>query len=112
MEIRIDISGVNTNDGDDSIHVNGKNGPVIHLYYQHTYFFCVEQDDNSDHTFILTNSPYGGSQAKMIYDGFEPISKGCVCFKVGKCTLRYFFYQCTKHACEGGLVIVHDPNTK
>jgi hypothetical protein len=102
------------NDDKDSIHVNGKNGPVLHLYRGCTYFFCVEQPGiteecpEANHCFVLTNSPVGGHSAKPIVGGFAPVSKGCVCFKVDKHTPRYFFYQCSKHEFEGGLVIVHD----
>ena len=103
------------NNGDESIHINGKNGPVLHLYRGSTYFFCVEQSSPSDDSscdsesfFFLTDSPSGGSGSKAIKGGFAPVSKGCVCFKVDKCTPRYFFYQSSRHAFEGGLVIVHD----
>lgn len=105
------------NRGDESIHINGKNGPVLHLYRGSTYFFCVEQcnvsdlsDSSSDdkHFFFLTDSPCGGVGSQAIQSGFAPVSKGCVCFKVDKCTPRYFFYQSSCQAFQGGLVIVHD----
>jgi hypothetical protein len=95
-----------------SVHINGKNGPIIHLYRGCTYFFCVEQcgDENRDpeHAFVLTNSPAGGCDSRIIPEGFAPISKGCVCFKVTKYTPRYFFYQDSKNEFAGGLVIIHD----
>jgi YHS domain-containing protein len=98
--------------GDLSVHINGKNGPVLHLYRGCTYFFCVEQEipegQDPKHAFILTNSPAGGPDSRLIPGGFAPVSKGCVCFKVDKCTPRYFFYQESKNAFAGGLVIVHD----
>lgn len=100
------------NTGDKSIHINGKNGPVLHLYRECNYFFCVEQNihEGGDpvHSFVLTNSPVGGLSSRIIPNGFAPVSKGCVCFKVDKCTPRYFFYQDSKGEFEGGLVIVHD----
>lgn len=100
------------NKGSDSVHINGKNGPVLHLYRGSTYFFCVEQDvkegEEAKHSFVLTTSPAGGPDSQVIPEGFAPVSKGCVCFKVGKNTPRYFFYQDSKHEFEGGLVIVHD----
>lgn len=103
------------NESDESIHINGKNGPVLHLYRGSTYFFCVEQsnvsDDSSEdakHFFFLTDSPAGGIGSHSIQGGFAPVSKGCICFKVDKCTPRYFFYQSSRQAFEGGLVIVHD----
>lgn len=92
----------------ESIHINGKNGPVLHLYRGCVYFFCIEKCSNSGHEFVLTNSPVGGKNAKSIVGGFEPISEGCVGFKVTKSTPRYFFYQDTQHKYLGGLVIVHD----
>jgi hypothetical protein len=100
------------NDDTESIHVNGKNGPVLHLHRGCTYFFCVDQDvpegAEAEHLFILTTSPVGGSSSKPIRGGFNPIAKGCICFKVEKYTPRYFYYQCARHLFEGGLVIVHD----
>lgn len=103
------------NEGEESIYINGKNGPVLHLYRGCTYFFVVEQkevtdesSDDSKHFFVLTNSPVGGSTARVINGGFAPISKGCVCFKVDKHTPRYFYYQSSKQTFEGGLIIVHD----
>ena len=103
------------NTNDESIHINGKNGPVLHLYRGSTYFFCVEQPNVSDdssceakHFFFLTDSPSGGIGSQAIQGGFAPVSKGCVCFKVDKCTPRYFFYQSSRQGFEGGLVIVHD----
>lgn len=100
------------NESDSSVHINGKNGPVLHLYRSCTYFFCIEQElsEGADpqHTFVLTNSPAGGANSRIIPNGFVPVSKGCVCFKVDKSTPRYFFYQDSKHAFAGGLVIVHD----
>ena len=96
----------------ESIHINGKNGPVLHLYRDSVYFFCVEQDlvegEDAKHAFILTNSPIGGHNAKMIKGGFAPVSKGCVCFKVDEQTPRYFFYQDYKNESAGGTILVHD----
>ncbi|MEO6068779.1 MAG: hypothetical protein ABIQ41_12465 [Gemmatimonadales bacterium] len=100
------------NKGDNqSIHINGKNGPVLHLYRDCTYFFCVEQkhcESGDVHQFVLTNKPDGGKGSKIIPGGFEPVSKGCVSLKVTKSTPRYFYYQDADHSYEGGLVIVHD----
>ncbi len=93
--------------GHESIHINDRNGPVLHLYRDRKYFFCVEQDGD-EHVLILTTSPMGGPESQAISGGFEPLSKGCAHLKVDKYTPRYFFYQCTKHTSEGGLVIVHD----
>lgn len=97
------------NTEDSSIHINGKNGPVLHLYRDRTYFFCVEQKNyNPDNRFVLTNKPDGGKGSKIITGGFEPVSKGCVSLKVDKFTPRYFFYQDANNSFKGGLVIVHD----
>ena len=103
------------NKGNESIYINGKNGPVLHLYRGSTYYFCVEQTNVNDesssdpiHFFYLTNSPIGGVGSNPIPGGFSPVPKGCVCFKVDKSTPRYFYYQSSKQTFEGGLVIVHD----
>lgn len=99
-------------DGNKSIHINGKNGPVLHLYRGCTYFFCVEQivpsGEDPEHSLILTNNPSGGSGCRMIPNSFSPVPRGCVCLKVDESTPRYFFYQDYKNAYAGGLVIVHD----
>ena len=100
------------NDGNKSIHINGKNGPVLHLYRGCTYFFCVEQNlllgEDAEHSLILTNNPAGGIGSRMIQNSFSPVPRGCVCLKVDDSTPRYFFYQDYKNAFAGGLVIVHD----
>jgi len=101
------------NEGSTSVYINGKNGPVLHLYRDSTYFFCVEQDtvegDNVEaNTFLLTNSPEGGPESALILNSFAPVSKGVVCLKVTDTTPRYFFYQNGKGKMQGGLVIVHD----
>lgn len=102
------------NQGEDSIHINGKNGPIIHLIRGRTYFFCVEQDipEGTEplHQFILTDSPAGGPNAQKIFGSFEPLSKGCACFKVDDKTPRCIFYQDTKNEFAGGICYVHDIN--
>ncbi len=99
------------NKGETSIYINGKNGPVLHLYRGYTYFFCLEPRDSKQNplnSFVLTNSPIGGESSNIIPNGFTPISEGCVCFKVDECTPRYFYYQDSKQEFSGGLIIVHD----
>lgn len=95
------------NETDNSIYVNGKNGPILHLYRGYNYFFCIDEMDE-ELEFMLTTSPCGGPNADIIYGSFQPLSKGCACFKVGKKTPRFFFYQNAKHVGQGGLVIIHD----
>lgn len=100
------------NNGHDAIKINGKVGPVLHLYRGATYYFCVEQDvppgAEARHMFLLTNSPSGGPNSRPIPGSFQPIGRGTVTFKVTNQTPKYFFYQCSRHSYEGGLVIVHD----
>jgi len=97
------------NSTNTSIHINGKNGPVLHLYRDSTYFFCLQQETAGDsHSFILTNSPAGGANARIVPGSFESLTKGVVAFKVDKLTPRYFYYQDAKNQFVGGLVIVHD----
>lgn len=93
------------NQSNKSISINGRNGPVLHLYRGNTYYFCIEEGDD---TFFLTDSPAGGFGSKPISGGFAPLSKGCVCFKVDKHTPRYFYYQSSINMFGGGLIIVHD----
>jgi hypothetical protein len=97
------------NKGNSSIHINGKCGPVIHVKRGSTYHFVVNQN-GGNHTFVFTNSPAGN------VNGTSPNPlKGCHAVSNGTCVLkcdnnvpRYFYYQCTKCTCEGGLVICHD----
>lgn len=99
-------------DDGDCIWVNGKKGPVLHLYRGTTYHFVVEQSvapgAEVPHLFLLTLSPCGGPSAKVLPGSFNPVANGIASYKVDKSTPRYFFYQCLRHEAEGGLVIVHD----
>ncbi len=95
------------NKGQKSIYINGKNGPVIHLYKGYTYIFCVEENKEG-HSFILTDLPNGGPSSRPLLNAFEPVSKGCVKFLVNDAIPRYLFYHDTKNEYAGGLVIVHD----
>lgn len=94
------------NPGQDCVIVNGKIGPVLHVYRGNSYFFEIIQN-RTNHKFILTGSPIG-KNCKPIDGSFEPVSKGCVFFKVCKTTPKYFYYQLTDESFAGGLVIVHD----
>lgn len=93
------------NHGVDSIHINGKNGPALHVKRGETYFFCVEPSDG--HALILTDSPSGGLNSRIVRGGFGPLEKGCVCIKIEENAPKYFFYQDSKHAFAGGLIVVH-----
>jgi len=100
-------SEYNTNT--NSIHINGKNGPVLHIYRGCSYVFCINQDNHDPkYSLVLTNSPLGGINSKIIPNGFAPVSKGCVCFKVDSLTPRYLYYQDSANEFMGGLIIVHD----
>jgi len=100
------------NESPESVHLNGKNGAIMHLYRGCQYFFCVEQEvkegEDPQHSFFLTNSPMGGAGSRIINGGFSPVSRGCVCFKVDNNTPRIFFYQDGKHGFAGGVCMVHD----
>lgn len=90
-------------EGTQALWVNGKPGPILHLYPQIEYYFDIRCDE----TIILTMSPFGGEKAKTIPGGFES-SKGIVKFEVCKETPRFFFYQSTEEKGIGGLIIVHN----
>ena len=103
------------NTSGDSIYINGKNGPVLHLYRGCTYYFSVEQSAQSNgtyaHSFVLTLNPVGnykGVAPKPLANSFAAVASGVVSFKVESSTPRYFYYQCANHSFEGGLVIVHN----
>jgi hypothetical protein len=97
----------------DAIKINGSTGPVLHVNRGSEYYFCVEQEPDGNgnyaHSFVLTEHPAGnveGIPPRPL--AFLPITNGCVAAKIDSCVPRYIFYQCAKHALEGGLVIVHD----
>jgi hypothetical protein len=99
------------NSGTESIWVNSKNQPILHLYRGNTYFFCVEQGmtgSTRQYSLILTDSPSGGPGSNLIPGAFAPISSGCASFKVDSKTPRYFYYQTTTQTFMGSLCIVHD----
>lgn len=107
------------NKGSKSIYINGKNGPVIHLYKNKTYIFSVQEEERDvridGNAFSLTNSPSGGPKSTIIEGGFTPVSKGCVCLKVTNNTPKYFFYQDSMNKYCGGIIIVHEkqlPNSR
>ena len=89
----------------EAIVINGKSGPHLHLYRGVTYYFVV--NGSGQNALILTASPCGGPGSKPIANSFAPLSKGVAVFKVDEKTPRYFFYQNTAAACQGGCVIVH-----
>jgi hypothetical protein len=97
------------NTGSEAIHINGKTGPVLHLYRGSNYFFCVDQAGPATaHAFILTNSPSGGPKAQLIPGAPPPTADGCVAMFIDATTPRYFYYQDAKAKYQGGLIIVHD----
>lgn len=99
------------NTGNESIYVNSKNGPILHLYRGNTYFFCVEQGNTGgvrQYSLILSDSPAGGPGSHLIHNSFAPLAHGCGTFKIDAKTPRYFYYQTNTQAFMGGLVIVHD----
>lgn len=104
------------NNGRHSIHINGKNGPTLHLYRGKTYYFDVKQHGatncmTAEHCFVLTQSPVGnyhGIPPVPLPNSFQPTASGTVSYRVTEQTPNYFFYQCSKHAFEGGLCLVHD----
>jgi hypothetical protein len=98
-----------------AIYVNGKCGPVLRLYKGYSYFFSVDQDKNEhgkySHKIVLTEHPMGGIHKKPIQpvpSSFAPMATGTFCFEVTERTPKYFYYQCTEHTHEGGLIVVHD----
>ena len=102
------------NNGAESIHVNGKNGPVngpvLHLYMDRSYIISVDQDvsqPEADHYLVFTDNPMGGPGSRIIHGGFDPIARGSVRLTIDERTPKYFYYQCTRYSYAGGLVIVH-----
>ena len=104
----------NFNRQGESIYVNGKNGPVLHLFRGVKYVFQVEQHlipgAEAPHLFYLTNSPMGGKHGLdcLVPGSFEPLAHGKAYFQVTQETPRYFYYQDARQYYAGGLVIVHE----
>jgi hypothetical protein len=100
------------NQVNSSIYVNGKNGPVLHLYRGCNYFFVIDQKivvgKKPEHSFVLTTSPVGGKDSLIVQGGFDATANGTVKFQVDDDTPRYLFYQDGNVGFKGGLVIVHD----
>jgi hypothetical protein len=98
--------------GDKTIHINGKNAPILKVKRGYVYYFSVEQKPhhgNYDNLFILTKSPVGlyeGQCPKPLPNSFDPVGNGCVKYFVNAKTPKYFYYQSTTHAFLGNLVIV------
>lgn len=98
--------------GDKTIHINGKNAPILKVKRGYVYYFSVEQKKhhgNYDNLFVLTKSPVGlyeGQCPKPLTNSFDPVGNGCVKYFVNSKTPKYFYYQSTTHAFLGNLVIV------
>ena len=98
------------NTGLDSIHLKGKNGPVIHMFEGVKYNFDVIQDvipgTEAKHLFILTDSPSGGPNSTIL-PGFDPVVSGKTTFIPNHSTPKFFFYQDFRDQYAGGIVIYH-----
>jgi len=95
------------NTTDNSIYINNKNGPLVHLYRNFTYIFNVESDDSSN-SFVLTSSPVGGPDSLPINSSVPAISKGCFSLCIDNKIPRYLFYQSANYKYQGGIILVHD----
>lgn len=94
---------------DEAMYVNGKIGPVLHLYRGETYYFTVEQENKkAEHMFVLTMKPGAGSGSRPVEGSFTPIAQGTICYKPDQRTPRIMFYGCSKDAYVGGMIMVHD----
>lgn len=99
-------------EGDKTIHINGKNAPILKVKRGYMYYFVVDQKQHHgqyDNLFVLTKSPVGlyeGHCPKPLNNSFDPVGSGCVKYFVNSKTPKYFYYQSTTHAFLGNLVIV------
>jgi hypothetical protein len=102
------------NKGSSSIYVNGKPGPLIHLYRGFTYYFDIQQSAKAhpEHSLIFTNSPIGGPSARSIIVNLKPESRGRIGFTVTDEFPRIFFYQDTVNEMSGGMIMVNDQPPK
>jgi hypothetical protein len=91
------------NRGSESIYVNGVNGPTLYLNYGCRYCFRFNEPG-----FILTTSPIGGSNAKIVKGNFEVISDNSFEFEANELTPRVFFYQDNEFTFEGGVVFLRE----
>lgn len=99
------------NNGTESIYVNGKNGAIVHMYRGETYKFVVKQDikEGQEITkgFLLTTSPEGGPNSKIVKSAFPSIALGSFYFTATEDTHKFFFYNDIYNTHLGGLVLVH-----
>ena len=94
----------------ERIYVNGKVAPILKLKRGYEYYFQVKQC-GCENTFLLTNSPIGKYNCLFptpVCGGFDPVTHGCVKFKVTHKTPKYFYYQSSTNSFMGNLVIVED----
>ncbi len=90
-----------------TVWINGKEGPVLHLYRGYTYHFCI--DHNKTHqALVLSTNPSCGHDTSPISGGFPPLSKGCASLVVNHNTPKYFYYGSASDNFCGGLCIVHN----
>ncbi|HSW76916.1 MAG TPA: hypothetical protein VLG50_07710 [Candidatus Saccharimonadales bacterium] len=86
--------------------------PILKLKRGYEYYFNVKQcacDGVYENTFLLTESPigrYGCLSPCPLKHSFDPITHGCVKFKVTSKTPKYFYYQSSTNSFMGNLVIV------
>lgn len=98
--------------GNCTIHVNGKNAPILKVKRGYIYYFAVEQKKSNgiyENLFVLTKSPvgyYNGQKPIPLTGSFDPVGNGYVKYFVGKNTPKYFYYQSSINAFLGNLVIV------
>jgi hypothetical protein len=100
-------------EGSHAININGSVGPILKLQRGYQYYFNVKQDkcDGHENLFVLTENPVGkinGHPPKPLKNSFDAVSKGCVSFYVDNCTPKYFYYQNSNAAFQGGLVWITD----
>jgi hypothetical protein len=101
-------------EGCTAIHINGCVGPTLKLHRGVVYYFNVCQkkcDGKYNNYFVLTENPVGkihGEPPEPLKCSFDPVAKGCVKFHVTSYTPKYFYYQNSNAAFQGGLIIVED----
>jgi hypothetical protein len=99
-------------DGKKSFYINGKNGPMVHLYRNNSYVFSLDpeilKNENYKFTFIENPMKVSGKPNMKINNVTESKDGSYLTLDVTKDTPRYFYYQCLNHNLIGGIVVVHD----
>mgnify|MGYP005988874201 CR=1 FL=1 len=86
------------------LFINGKQAPRLHLKKGQTYLMKVDDLPAAAGKFIITDSPVGGADAKVIASA---MSGSTLMFSVTKDMPKHCYYQLSGMEFAGGLMLIH-----